>query len=113
MGRDSHILTINSGSSSLKFPLYALGATEALILKGELAGIGVKRGYLQAEDQAGHQLTARKIDLPDHEAAWKTLFDWLQSHEVGKDLHAVGHRLVHGGTAHVRPQLVSPALIET
>ncbi|HEY9072824.1 MAG TPA: acetate/propionate family kinase [Desulfobaccales bacterium] len=112
MGRDSHILTINSGSSSIKFSLYGLGETESLYLKGELAGIGVERGYLQAEDQAGHQLTARKIDLPDHDAAWKTLFDWLQGHEIGKDLHAVGHRLVHGGTTHVKPQLVSPALIE-
>ena len=112
MGRDSHILTINSGSSSIKFSLYGLGETEALILKGELAGIGVERGYFQAEDQAGHQLTAQKLDLPDHDTAWKTLFDWLQGHEIGKDLHAVGHRLVHGGTAHVKPQLVSSALIE-
>jgi acetate kinase len=112
MGRDSHILTINSGSSSIKFSLYGLGETEALILKGELAGIGVERGYFQAEDQGGHQLTARKIELPDHDAAWKTLFDWLQGHEIGKDLHAVGHRLVQGGTAHVKPQIASPALIE-
>jgi acetate kinase len=112
MGRDSHILTINSGSSSIKFSLYELGKTESLILKGELAGIGIEQGDFQAEDQEGHQLTAQKWDLPDHDAAWQTLFDWLQGHEIGKDLHAVGHRLVHGGTAHVKPQLVSPALIE-
>jgi acetate kinase len=112
MGRDSHILTINSGSSSIKFSLYELGKTESLILKGELAGIGIEQGDLQAEDQEGHQLTAQKLDLPDHDAAWQTLFDWLQGHEIGKDLHAVGHRLVHGGPAHVKPQLVSPALIE-
>jgi acetate kinase len=112
MGRDSHILTINSGSSSIKFSLYGLGETEALILKGELAGIGVEGGYFQAEDQAGHQLTAQNLDLPDHDAAWKTLFDWLQGHEIGKDLPAVGHRFVHGGTVHVKPQIVSPTLIE-
>jgi acetate kinase len=112
MGRDSQILTINSGSSSIKFSLYELGKTESLILKGELAGIGIEHGDFQAEDQEGHQLTAQKLDLPDHDAAWQTLFDWLQGHEIGKDLHAVGHRLVHGGAAHVKPQLVSPALIE-
>jgi acetate kinase len=77
-----------------------------------LAGIGIEQGDFQAEDQAGHQLAAQKLNLPDHDAAWKTLFDWLQGHEIGRDLHAVGHRLVHGGTAHVKPQLVSPALIE-
>jgi acetate kinase len=112
MGRDSHILTINSGSSSIKFSLYELGKTELLILKGGLAGIGIERGDFQAEDQEGHQLTAQKLNLPDHDAAWQTLFDWLQGHEIGRDLHAVGHRLVHGGTAHVKPQLISPALIE-
>ncbi len=31
---------------------------------------------------------------------------------MGKDLHGVGHRLVHGGAVHVKPQLVSSALIE-
>jgi acetate kinase len=112
MGKESHILTINSGSSSIKFSLYGLGETEALILKGELAGIGVDRGYFQAEDQEGHQLTALKIELPDHDVAFKSLFDWLQGNEIGKDLHAVGHRLLHGGPAHVKPQIVSPALIE-
>jgi len=112
MASDSHIFSINSGSSSIKFSLYGLGKTESLILKGGLAGIGIERGDFQAEDQAGHQLAAQKLNLPDHDAAWKTLFDWLQGHEIGKDLHAVGHRLVHGGTAHVKPQLVSSALIE-
>ena len=112
MSRDSHILTINSGSSSIKFSLYVLGETERLVLEGKLARIGVGQGFFQAEDHEGHQLIARELDLPDHEAALKTLFDWLQGHEIGRDLHAVGHRLVHGGTAHVKPQLVSSALIE-
>jgi acetate kinase len=112
MRRASHILTINSGSSSIKFSLYVLGQTERLALKGELGRIGVSQGFFQAEDHQGRQLTAQESDLPNHEAALKTLFDWLQGHEVGKDLHAVGHRLVHGGMAHVKPQLMSPALIE-
>ncbi len=109
MTPDSHILTINSGSSSIKFSLYVLGETERLILEGELARIGVSQGLFQAKDQAGHQLTAQELDLPDHEAALKTLFAWLQGHEIGKELHAVGHRLVHGGPAHFKPQRVSPA----
>jgi acetate kinase len=112
MESDSHILTINSGSSSIKFSLYVLGETERLVLRGELGRIGVSQGFLQAKDQAGNQLTAQELDLPDHVAALKTLFDWLQSHEAGKGLEAVGHRLVHGGPAHIKPQLVSAELIE-
>jgi len=34
------------------------------------------------------------LDLPDHEAALKTLCAWLQGHEIGKELHAVGHRVM-------------------
>jgi acetate kinase len=112
MGKDSHILTINSGSSSIKFSLYRLGKTEEMVFKGEMERIGVGRGFFQARDQEGNQVAAQELDLPDHDAAWKTLFAWLEGHEVGRDLQAVGHRLVHGGTAHVRPQLVSPALME-
>jgi acetate kinase len=111
MGRGSHILTINSGSSSIKFSLYVLGDTEGLVLKGELGRIGLSQGFLEAVDHDGHQLAAQKLTLPDHEAAFKTLFAWLQGHEVGMDLDAVGHRLVHGGAAHIRPQLVSPDLL--
>jgi acetate kinase len=112
MGRDSHILTINSGSSSIKFSLYRLGKSEELVLKGEMARIGVGHGFFQARDQKGDQVAAQPMDLPDHDAAWKILLAWLEGHEIGQDLHGVGHRLVHGGTAHVRPQLVSPALME-
>ena len=89
-----------------------LAKTERLVLKGELGRIGVSQGFLQAKDQAGNQLAAQELDLPDHEAALKTLFAWLQGHEAGKGLDAVGHRLVHGGPAHVKPQPVSSDLIE-
>ena len=111
MERSSHILTINSGSSSIKFSLYVLGETERLVLKGELGRIELSQGFLKASDHNGQQLTAQELPLPDHETAFKTLFNWLQGHEVGGNLDAIGHRLVHGGAAHVRPQLVTPDLL--
>jgi acetate kinase len=112
MSSGCNILTINSGSSSMKFALYALGKTERLVLKGELGRIGVSRGFLEVKDHDNRELTDQKLNLPDHETALKTFFGWMNGHEEGKDLHAVGHRLVHGGTDHVKPQRVSPALIE-
>ena len=112
MAADSNILTVNSGSSSIKFSLYALGETERLVLRGQLGRIGVSQGFLQVKDHEGKDLADQKLSLPDHETALKTLFAWLQGHAVGKDLHAVGHRLVHGGAVHVKPQRVSSALID-
>ncbi|MDD2902114.1 MAG: acetate/propionate family kinase [Syntrophales bacterium] len=111
MGRDSHILTINSGSSSIKFSLYILGKTEDLVLQGDLERIGLAGGVFQARDHAGRQLVAQELDLPDHNTALKALFTWFEGHAVGQNLHAVGHRLVHGGRDHVQPQKVSPALL--
>jgi acetate kinase len=113
MAPGSNILTLNSGSSSIKFSLYALGETERLVFKGALASIGSGQGFLQAEDGQGSPLSLsdRQLDLPDHAAAFNVLFAWLHSHDLGQDLHAVGHRLVHGGRTHVKPQPVSAALI--
>ncbi len=109
MGQDIIILTINSGSSSIKFSLYKLGESEHLLLTGTLAKIGVTGGFFEVRE--GGQPTKQELDLPDHDAAWKTLFDWLKSHHIGQNLQGVGHRLVHGGQEHVRPQRVSPDLL--
>jgi acetate kinase len=112
MGKDSHILTINSGSSSIKFALYVLGRSEHLVLMGELTRIGESQGVFRANNHEGRQLIAQELALPDHEAAFKTLFGWLKSHEIGQELHAVGHRVVHGGPGHIKPQQISAALVD-
>jgi len=112
MPSDSNILTINSGSSSIKFSLYVLGEKERLAFKGVLGRIGAGHGFFQAEDQRGSPLVDQELELTDHKAAFKTLFNWLPGQEAGDNIHAVGHRLVHGGMTHVKPQIVSPSLIE-
>ena len=95
------ILTINSGSSSIKFALYRMGAAEELRFEGKLDRIGVEGGHFLAQNQAGNNLVMRRVELPDHEAALQTLFDWLQAEQVSTELTGVGHRLVHGGRGHV------------
>jgi len=104
------ILTINSGSSSVKFSLYRLGVAESLVLHGKLDRIGVKGGVFQARDAGGGSLLDRTLDLPDHDAAFKTLLGWLQDQGSGKEVQAVGHRLVHGGAAHLTPAILTPAV---
>ncbi|MEJ2586524.1 MAG: acetate/propionate family kinase [Deltaproteobacteria bacterium] len=111
LSHDSRILTINSGSSSIKFSLYEMGKEEIRLLKGKLDRIGVGDGSLEVEDDRGNRLITRELDLPDHETALEALFDWLKDQDVGKDMDAVGHRLVHGGKDHMRPERVSSALI--
>lgn len=100
-----HILTINSGSSSLKFSLYNMEPSEALLLSGEFERIGLPHGVFHAKGRS------QDLDLPDHGAALHALFEWLASHGPRVDLDAVGHRLVYGGREYNKPQLITPKVM--
>lgn len=95
MGRG--VLTINSGSSSVKFSVYSQG--ERLALSGRLERVGLPKGSFSAHDGSGAELARRALPLPDHDAAFTELFDWLGSRPEGASLAAIGHRVVHGKAA--------------
>jgi acetate kinase len=109
---DPHgILTINSGSSSIKFSLYRMGRSEAMVLNGELQGIGLPDSLFHADKADGNRLREERASLTDHPAALRVLFKWLHSHAADQKLDACGHRVVHGGTLFNRPQWVTPPLL--
>ena len=89
------ILTLNAGSSSLKFSVYdRTGETERL--RGHLDGVGAD-ATLHVSIR-GEAMRAR--DLPGrehgHQGAMKAALD-VAADETGETVHAVGHRIVHGG----------------
>jgi acetate kinase len=102
------ILAINRGSSSIKFAVYP-DSVEAPVLSGKLERIGLPEGAFRAVDNAHATLVDQRVALPNHEAALKTLLDWLGGRKL--ELLAAGHRVVHGGMQYDRPQLVTPDLI--
>jgi acetate kinase len=106
------ILTLNSGSSSLKFALYNLDQAETLIASGSMERVGLKAGRFRVSDASGRTSVDQPRDLPDHEAALRTLFEWLADYAPGQNLAAVGHRVVHGGPNFNRPQVITPDLVE-
>ncbi len=107
---DTLILTINSGSSSLKSAVYRFGDSEQLLVSGQLEGIGREKGLFRISDAAGKRLADRELILADHTAALTTLFEWLKANPLGK-VSAVGHRVVHGGPRGTAPQRVTPELL--
>jgi acetate kinase len=109
--RLTRILTINSGSSSVKFALFHMGQTESLVLSGRMERIGLSAGVFKAKGADGATLVDRPLDLPDHAAAFKGLFAWLQDQTAAKNLEAIGHRIVHGGSKHTHPQRITPQLV--
>ncbi|MEJ2697454.1 MAG: acetate/propionate family kinase [Candidatus Sulfobium sp.] len=107
------ILTVNSGSSSLKLALYSMGASEEMLLLGRMERIGLRDGSFRMSDGSGNILVDERSDFPDHDSALKMFFDWLGAREEGKGLDAVGHRIVHGGADYVEPHRVGPDLMSS
>lgn len=106
----SRVLTINSGSSSLKAASYEMGEKEALILAVEIDRVGISGSRMRITDAHGTTSLDQKSDLPDHSAALQAFFTWFEQHDSYQGLDGVGHRIVHGGH-HREPQLITPDLI--
>jgi acetate kinase len=108
------LLTINTGSSSLKAALYRLreDATETPELRAEASRIGGRGGGLRLADARGETIDERQDDLPDHAAALDALLSRLRDRGLDQDdLTAVGHRIVHGGDRYREPQRVTPEVV--
>jgi acetate kinase len=108
------LLTINTGSSSLKAALYRLreDTTETPELRAEASRIGGRGGGLRLADARGEPLDERRDDLTDHADVLDALLSRLRDRGLDRnDLAAVGHRIVHGGDHHRQPQKVTPKVV--
>ena len=105
------ILTINTGSSSLKIGLYQSGAEITRILSGELERLGQTGGHFRIKDAHGVELIDHRDQFPDHSSALNAMLAWLRYNRPDLTFDAVGHRVVHGGMHFNEPQRVTPELI--
>jgi acetate kinase len=106
------ILTLNAGSSSIKFALYQAAHLEAM-LRGEIETLG-GAPHLWARDPGGAVLAERRWAADGtgtFDATLHALLDFVDSHLGDATLSAVGHRVVHGGADHAMPELVTPGLL--
>lgn len=106
----SCILTINGGSSSIRFAVYEAGETPRRRLDGKVDRIGMSGTNLIVTDQAGTPQAPRRLAATNHLAAVTFLLDWLEAQPVFASVSAVGHRVVHG-MRHSEPERITPGLI--
>ena len=111
MHKGDSILTINGGSSSIKFSLYKIEDPLKKIFNGQLENIGSKKAKLNFTNSVTEQKSCVNIKAADHNEATGHLIDWLKKQEGFDSVKAVGHRIVHG-MKHTEPQLITPALIK-
>lgn len=106
------ILTINGGSSSIKFAVYDADASGLLTrgFHGHLDRIGLPDALLTFTDPDTGQPSNCAVSVPDQSAAVRFLVDWLAKQFFFGAIQAVGHRIVHG-MAHTEPERITPKLV--
>jgi acetate kinase len=108
----TRILTINGGSSSIKFALFKAGAPLVRVLSGNIERIGQPDATLHVKGKEQADNFSKGIAGHDHAAAVSVLMDWIDE-RFGKDpLTAVGHRMVHGGPKYFEAQRITAEMID-
>ena len=106
---DDRVLTINGGSSSLKFALFRTAPSLARVLSGVFERIGRGDAQLTTVDAASGARKQRGVAVADHAACVPILLDVVG--QSTSAVRAIGHRVVHGGTRHRAPGLVNGRLL--
>ena len=105
------VLTINAGSSSIKFALFDATSEPTRRMSGMLERIGQADSTIawQTRDDSSWQRQA--LQAATNDATIEPFVHWLESH-VGRDsIGAIGHRVVHGGPNYSLPERVTPRMI--
>ena len=106
------ILTVNGGSSSIKFAIFATDDGVRLTRSGRIEGIGGASPGFTVDRANGESLPARALGTLDRTGAVDLLMDWIDEQHLDRSLLAIGHRVVHGGPDYHTPQRLTPAVIE-
>lgn len=107
----SCILTVNGGSSSIKFALFQVEPSLQRVLEGKIERIGLPGAAFVVKGSNKATSFSRSVAAPDHTAAVSTLIDWIEKSVGRATLIGVGHRVVHGGPTYSDPQLITPDMI--
>jgi acetate kinase len=107
------ILTLNAGSSSVKFALFDVESDLTETVRGEIENLA-GAPHFHAHDERGAVLAEKRWPAgatPAFPEVLGELLAFADDHLGARGLAAVGHRVVHGGPDHVGPAIVTPALV--
>jgi acetate kinase len=107
-------LTLNAGSSSLKFGVYDITGAPVERAMGLVERIG---GQPTLKANFGDDATPERRELGaeeanDHRSALATVLGLLRGRFAGLHAAAVGHRVVHGGPKYAEPMVVTPRVLD-
>ena len=107
------ILSVNAGSSSLKFQAYEM-PEEKILIKGRFERIGINESFYTI--WINDEKFEKQVELPSHEKAFQIVAEELLNYNVVNSLDeidVVGHRVVHGGDKYSESVLIDDEVIKT
>ncbi len=107
---NSHILTINCGSSSIKFAMYKTSKSLKKSLNGSVDRIGLPGTDLTFSDSDGKKKDSLILESYDTRSAANFLIDWLKKKIDFSSIKGIGHRVVFG-LNHTEPESITQELV--
>ncbi len=107
-----HILTINGGSSSIKFALFEKNDAIAVVFRGAIENIGQPNGVFWATYADGADDFKKNIESPDISSSVQLFSEWIRSQVHGETMVSIGYRVIHGGMKYSEPTGITDELVE-
>lgn len=107
------ILSVNAGSSSLKFQLIEMPSENQLV-EGLIERIGLETGKIKIKFDG--QKAEKELHIADHKEAFKLLVEALLENNIVAsmdEIEAVGHRMVHGGEKFNKSVILNDEVLHT
>lgn len=108
----SYILTVNAGSSSIKFDLFETGNSFGKIVSCSILNIGQPSPHMEVIDYGSSDHFSHTVAAANHAQATEEIVNWLHQQLATAPLVGIGHRIVHGGPLYVAPVQLDSAVIE-
>src|SRR5579875_1759607 len=105
------ILTVNGGSSSIKFALFEAGGSLLRLLGGGIERIGLPGAVFRVKGLAEADTFSQEVHAADHTEAANVVLDWLEKRSDITPLTAVGHRILQGGPKYYEPQRITTDMV--
>ncbi len=105
------VLTLNGGSSSIRFAIFEAGKPPHPLLQGKMDRIGGVDAAMTVDQGPGRAPSRIKIEIKAPATAADCLIDWLESQPLFEKIDGAGHRVVHG-MLRAAPELVSAELLQ-
>ncbi len=106
------ILSVNAGSSSLKFQMYEM-PEEKVLISGVFERIGINGSFYTIK--LNGEKIRKELELKSHEDAVRLLCEELLEHKVVislDEIEGIGHRVVHGGEKYAESIVINDDVLK-